>query len=71
MKCSFCEQVLVCKACRQPVPSTRSETLLGLYQPDSTVTCPQCHKVLVCKVCGFVYSQEDKDEASSQDGGQE
>ncbi len=66
MKCSFCEQPLVCQACKQPVRPRREGTHVGLYQPDMAIYCPECQKLLVCKVCGFAYGEdenEEKDEA--------
>jgi hypothetical protein len=66
MKCSFCEQTLVCKYCRLPFQPRKGETHLGAYQPDTQVACPECQKVLTCAACGFVYgedlSEEPKDE---------
>jgi hypothetical protein len=66
MKCSFCEQPLVCKSCRQPVRPRKGETHLALYQPDVQVQCPECQKVLVCKACGYVYGEEELDESDAQ-----
>jgi hypothetical protein len=59
IKCSFCEQPLVCKSCSQPVHPRRGDTHLGLYQPDMEVSCPECQKLLVCKQCGFTYGGEE------------
>lgn len=65
MKCSFCEQLLICKHCDKPFHPKKSETYAGVYQPDTEVDCPECHKVLACRGCGFVYGgeQDDKDES--------
>jgi hypothetical protein len=59
MKCSFCEQTLVCKACRRPFQPRRGETHLGAYQPDMQVSCPECQKVLACAQCGYVYGDPE------------
>jgi hypothetical protein len=62
MKCCFCEQPLVCKSCGKPFHARRSETHVGLYQPDVEVSCPECQEVMVCKVCGFRFgAEEDED----------
>jgi hypothetical protein len=61
VRCSFCEQPLACKACKQPVQPRRGETHLALYQPDTEVLCPSCQKVLICKACGFVYGADEED----------
>ncbi|HZT83240.1 MAG TPA: hypothetical protein VFA26_23625 [Gemmataceae bacterium] len=65
MKCSFCEQTLVCKSCNRPFQPRKPETLAGVYQPDTQVSCPECQKVLVCKMCGFIYG-EDAEPKESQ-----
>jgi hypothetical protein len=62
IKCSFCEQPLVCKACRKPFHPRRGETHVGVYQPDMQISCPECQKVLVCQVCGYAYGEDDGDE---------
>ena len=62
IKCSFCEQPLMCKACGHPFRPRHGETHLGIYQPDMEVSCPDCQTVLVCKLCGFIYG-EDQAEA--------
>jgi hypothetical protein len=62
IKCSFCEQPLVCKACRHPFQPRRGETHLGVYQPDTQVSCPQCQKILACAACGYVYGEVDETE---------
>ena len=64
MKCSFCEQPLVCKACKQPFHPREGQVHLALYQPDVQVHCPECRKVLICKACGFVYGQEEEDDSA-------
>ena len=62
IKCSFCEQALVCKACRRPFRPRSGETHVGVYQPDMEIRCPECQKVLVCNTCGFAYgAEEDRD----------
>jgi hypothetical protein len=61
IKCSFCEQPLVCKACGRPFQPRRGETHLAVYQPDMTIACPECQKQLICKACGFVYGEDDED----------
>lgn len=55
VKCSFCEEPLICKSCNRPFHAKKGETHVGLYQPDTEVSCPECQKVLVCKHCGFVF----------------
>lgn len=65
MKCSFCEQPLVCKGCNRPFRPRLGETHQGAYQPDTIVSCPECQKTLACKAYGFVYGEdEDKDESA-------
>jgi hypothetical protein len=66
MKCSFCEQPLICKACRRPYHPRRSETHLGTYQPDTQVACPECQKVLTCAACGFVYGDPEDPETEER-----
>ena len=61
MKCSFCEQPLVCKSCGKAFQPKQGETHLGAYQPDMEISCPECQHVLACKSCGYVYG-EDQDE---------
>ena len=63
IKCSFCEQPLVCKACGRPFRAQRGETHVGLYQPDMAVACPECQKLLVCRACGFAYGEDDDDKS--------
>jgi hypothetical protein len=62
MKCSFCEQPLVCKHCKRPFHPRQGETAVAVYQPDMQVACPECHKVLTCKSCGFVYGEQEESE---------
>jgi hypothetical protein len=62
MKCSFCEQPLVCQHCKQPVRPREGATLTALYQPDMHVVCPECRHVLICKSCGYVYGEEAEEE---------
>jgi len=64
MKCSYCEALLVCKACNRPFRPRGPETLVAAYQPDMQVFCPECQELLVCKTCGFAYGEEEKDEES-------
>jgi hypothetical protein len=61
IKCSFCEQPLVCKACGKAFQPRSGETHLGVYQPDVAVSCPECQKPLVCKACGFVYGETEEE----------
>jgi hypothetical protein len=63
MKCSFCEQPLVCKACGKPFRPLRDATHLAAYQPDMQVFCPECQQPLACKVCGFAFGEPDEDES--------
>ena len=65
MKCSFCEQPLVCQACKQPFQPRDGQVHLALYQPDVQVYCPECQKILICKACGFVYGQEEEDDSAA------
>lgn len=60
IKCSFCEQPLVCKSCGRPFRPKSGETHVGIYQPDMEVSCPECQKVLVCKACGYVYGSDEE-----------
>jgi DNA-directed RNA polymerase subunit RPC12/RpoP len=62
MKCSFCEEPLVCASCKQPVRPRHGETHVAIYQPDMQVACPECQKVLVCRACGFVYGEQQEEE---------
>jgi hypothetical protein len=62
MKCSFCEQPLICKHCKHPFQPHQAETVVAAYQPDMQVACPACHKLLICKSCGFVYGEEEESE---------
>jgi len=61
MKCSFCDQPLVCKACNHPFHPRQAAPHLAAYQPDMQVSCPECHKVLVCKLCGYIYGEEEEE----------
>ena len=65
MKCSFCEQSLVCRHCGKPFQPRRGETHVGVFQPDMQVSCPECQHVLTCKHCGFVYG-EDQEESDDE-----
>jgi hypothetical protein len=62
MKCSFCEQPLVCKECGQRFEPPGGQTRLAMYQPDMEITCPECKHVLVCKWCGYAYGEDDGEE---------
>lgn len=64
VKCSFCEQTLVCKSCKQPFQPKQGqgENLIAAYQPDMQVACPECQNTLVCKSCGFVYGEDEEEE---------
>ena len=58
IKCSFCEQALVCKACGRPFRPRQGETYTAVYQPDMAISCPECQTLLVCKACGYAYGEE-------------
>lgn len=62
MKCSFCEQPLICKSCGRPFHPRGSEGHVAVYQPDMIVYCPECKAMLVCKSCGYAYGEEEEDE---------
>jgi hypothetical protein len=62
MKCSFCDEPLVCKACSRPFHPHQAAHHAAVYQPDMQVTCPECHQPLVCKACGYAYGEEEKEE---------
>ncbi|HZU38280.1 MAG TPA: hypothetical protein VFA18_20315 [Gemmataceae bacterium] len=62
MKCSFCEQPLVCNTCGKPFQPRRGETHLGVYQADTAVSCPECHALLVCRGCGYAYGEDEQKE---------
>ncbi len=62
LKCSFCDQALLCKTCGKPFRPRRSETHVAVYQPDMEIFCPECEHQLVCKACGFVYGGEEDDD---------
>jgi hypothetical protein len=66
MKCSFCEQPLVCQHCHKPFQPRSGEAHVGAYQPDMEIACPQCQKVLICQVCGFVYGEPGGDEREGE-----
>jgi hypothetical protein len=61
MKCSFCEQPLVCKSCKKSVRPRRDETHLAVYQPDMEISCPECQELLVCQACGYVYGEPEEE----------
>lgn len=60
IKCSFCEQPLVCAACGRPFVPSSPESYAALSQPDMALFCPACEAQLVCKACGFVYGEEEE-----------
>jgi hypothetical protein len=60
IKCSFCEQPLICKACGRAFQPRRGEAHVAVYQPDMAISCPECQKQLVCKACGFVYGEDEE-----------
>jgi hypothetical protein len=62
IKCSFCEQPLICKSCSRPFRPRHGETHVGAYQPDMEVSCPECKEVLVCKACGYIYGEDEEAE---------
>jgi hypothetical protein len=62
LRCSFCEQPLVCKSCKKPVRPRHGEAHVAVYQPDMHVTCPECQKLLACQACGYVYGEQEEDE---------
>jgi hypothetical protein len=62
MKCSFCEQPLVCKSCRAPYKPRSSEAHVAVFQPDMEILCPTCQEILSCQACGYVYGATDEEE---------
>jgi hypothetical protein len=62
MRCSFCEQELVCAACGKAFVPPDPATHQALYQPEYLVVCPACQEPLVCKACGFAYGSEEEEE---------
>ena len=62
LKCSFCEEPLVCASCKKPMRPRGSEAHAAVYQPDMEVLCPECQQVLVCRACGFVYGEPGGEE---------
>jgi hypothetical protein len=62
IRCSYCEQALVCKHCNRPYQARGAEAHVAVYQPDMEVHCPMCEQVLVCKQCGFVYGGEGEED---------
>ena len=66
IKCSFCEQPLVCKNCRKPFVPRHGESHLGVYQPDTAVACPECQKILACKACGYVYGDVEENDQDTE-----
>jgi hypothetical protein len=61
IKCSFCEQPLICKSCGRPFQPRQSATHIAVYQPDMAISCPECQELLVCKACGFAYGEDEGD----------
>jgi hypothetical protein len=66
IKCSFCEQPLVCKHCRTPFRPRSGSAHVGVFQPDMEVDCPACQKVLVCQLCGFAYGEPDEETPAAE-----
>jgi len=66
MKCSFCEQSLVCNSCRAPFKPRAADTHLAVFQPEMHIVCPECREVLVCKACGYVYGEVESDERAAE-----
>jgi hypothetical protein len=64
IRCSFCEEPLVCKSCGKPFRPRGSETHAGIYQPDMAVSCPECQQLLICRNCGFVYGEQEEETGS-------
>ena len=64
IKCSFCEQPLICANCRKPYHPRSGEAHVAVFQPDMHIACPECQRVLTCKACGFVYGQAEEEEES-------
>lgn len=64
MKCSFCEEPLVCKNCRHPFQPKSGEAHAGIYQPDMQVFCPECQTVLACAACGYVFGEDEPRDAN-------
>ena len=62
MKCSFCENPLVCRHCSKPFHPRSGEAHLATFQSDMEVSCPECQHVLSCKVCGFVFGSDQEDD---------
>jgi hypothetical protein len=65
IKCSFCEQPLVCKSCGRVFHPRRGETHVAVYQPDMSISCPECQKQLICKACGFAYGEDEESSEAS------
>jgi len=61
VKCSFCEQPLLCRACGRPFRSRSGAGHVAVYQPDMEVSCPECQHLLVCKACGYAYGDEEEE----------
>jgi hypothetical protein len=62
IKCSFCEQPLVCNHCGKSFRPRHGETHVAVYQPDMEISCPECQHRLVCRACGFVYGETEGEE---------
>ena len=65
IKCSFCEQPLVCQACSRPFRPTSPEAHAAVYQSDMAVSCPECKSDLICKECGYNYAENEEEEADT------
>jgi uncharacterized protein YbaR (Trm112 family) len=57
VKCSFCEQPLVCHACKRPFQARTPEGHVAVFQPDMQILCPGCQQTLICRACGYVYGE--------------
>ena len=61
IRCSFCDEPLVCKSCGKPFRPRRGDTHVAIYQPDMSISCPECLKLLVCKNCSFGFGEEEEE----------
>ncbi len=60
IRCSFCEEPLLCKYCGHPFQPKSAEAHAATYQPDMMVFCPECSQPLTCRACGFVYGEDEE-----------
>ena len=58
MKCTSCEQPLVCAECGKAFRAPDESVYRATHEPESAVTCPVCEAPLVCRLCGYAYSGE-------------